>query len=209
MNKSRKAQLDFMHRVDPKKFDIIALQEPYLDKRGNSRTSNQWYSTYPKNHYIDAFKTRSLLLVNKDIPTDAWNPIELDSPDISAIQVKTPIRNLVIVNIYNDQTHSRSLQIINTYMRKRHQSQRAGDPPTHAVWLGDFNRHHPLWDEPRNAHLFTCSNLDDAQILLDLLAKYDMHMALPKHLPTLQAMRTGNLTRPDNVFTSSSLLDAV
>jgi len=209
VNKSRKSQLDFMHRVDPSKFDILAIQEPYLDTRGNSRTNNCWYSVYPKNHFLDTSKTRSLLLVNKNIPTNSWNPIELDSSDISAILMKTPIGNLIIFNIYNDQSHSQSLRIINSYMRRQQRLRRTGDPPTHAIWLGDFNRHHPFWDEPRNAHLFTRSNLDDAQVLLDLIAEYDMHMTLPKHVPTLRAMRTGNLTRPDNVFTSSSLLDAV
>ncbi|KAF8584199.1 hypothetical protein K439DRAFT_1646984 [Ramaria rubella] len=34
-------------------------------------------------------------------------------------------------------------------------------------------------------------------------------MALPKYTPTLCAMATGNFTRPDNVFTSSSILDSI
>ena len=74
------------------------------------------------------------------------------------------------------------------------------------IWLGDFNRHHPLWDEERNVHLFTTANLDAAQPLLNLLATYGMKMALPKGIPTLEAMNTKNYTRPDNVFCSSALL---
>ena len=64
----------------------------------------------------------------------------------------------------------------------------------HMFWLGDFNRHHPLWDEERNSHLFTRSVLDDAQKLLDLLADYGMTQALPKDLPTLQSSSSGNWT---------------
>ena len=73
------------------------------------------------------------------------------------------------------------------------------------IWLGDFNRHHLLWDEERNSHLFTSNNLDAAQILLDLLTDYDMIMALPKNIPTLRATCTKNLTHPDNVFCSNDL----
>lgn len=73
--------------------------------------------------------------------------------------------------------------------------------------MGDFNRHHPCWDEERNAHLFTKSNLEQAQVVLDLVADNDMEMALPKDIPTLRALSTWNLTWPDNVFISSSLID--
>ncbi|KAJ7347815.1 hypothetical protein DFH08DRAFT_936603 [Mycena albidolilacea] len=61
------------------------------------------------------------------------------------------------------------------------------------IWAGDFNRHHPLWDKLCNQHLFTSKNLDLAQPLLDLLARYGMAMALPflelehtllEHVPT-------------------------
>ena len=75
------------------------------------------------------------------------------------------------------------------------------------IWLGDFNRHHPLWDEPCNAHLFTRTNLEAAQTLVDLTVDMDLTMALPKHLLTLHAFATKNLTRTDNVFMSSKLTE--
>ncbi|KAF8588947.1 hypothetical protein K439DRAFT_1333892 [Ramaria rubella] len=36
-----------------------------------------------------------------------------------------------------------------------------------------------------------------------------MQMSLPKHIPTLSAMSTGNFTRPNNVFTSSSISNLI
>jgi len=66
-----------------------------------------------------------------------------------------------------------------------------------------------MWDESQNMHLFTHVNLDKAHILIDALAHLDFQMVLPKGIPTLCAMATGNYTRPDNVFTSSSLSAAV
>ncbi|KAJ1299394.1 hypothetical protein OPQ81_011131 [Rhizoctonia solani] len=50
--------------------------------------------------------------------------------------------------------------------------------------LGDFNRHHPDWDESHNAHLFTMVALDLVQPLLDLISNTSLEMALPRDLPT-------------------------
>ena len=50
--------------------------------------------------------------------------------------------------------------------------------------------------------------MDATQPLLNLLANFDMKMALPKDIPTLEALCTKNYTRPDNVFCSSSLADS-
>ena len=77
------------------------------------------------------------------------------------------------------------------------------------MWIGDFNRHHPLWDEARNAHLFTRENLDLTQPLLNMLGRHNMKMALPAFIPTLRSHSTKNHTRVDNVFCSEELLDAV
>ena len=73
------------------------------------------------------------------------------------------------------------------------------------IWLGDFNRHHPGWDEEQNNHLFTRANLDEAQVLIDAASSYDLVMALPKGILTLAAMAMGKLTITDNVFMSFEL----
>ncbi|RPD60340.1 hypothetical protein L226DRAFT_425626, partial [Lentinus tigrinus ALCF2SS1-7] len=68
------------------------------------------------------------------------------------------------------------------------------------IWLGDFNRHHPSWDDPANHHLFTTDNLRRAEVLINYLTRFSLEQALPPSLPTLEATRTKNHTRPDNVF---------
>jgi len=75
----------------------------------------------------------------------------------------------------------------------------------HMLWMGDFNRHHPLWEELRNDHLF---NYAAAQPLIDLIVDYGMVQLLPCGIPTLQATCSGNWTRPDNIFGTELLLDA-
>ncbi|KIK35157.1 hypothetical protein CY34DRAFT_17202 [Suillus luteus UH-Slu-Lm8-n1] len=74
------------------------------------------------------------------------------------------------------------------------------------LWLGNFNRHHPMWEDIRNRHLF---NYRFSQPLIDLITDYGMLQLLPCGIPTLQANATGNWTRPDNVLGTEGTLDAV
>ena len=68
------------------------------------------------------------------------------------------------------------------------------------MWCGDFNLHHPMWDEECNHHLFTAMALAEYERLLALVADYDMQMVLPKDILTLEVMSTKNWTHPDNIF---------
>ena len=79
----------------------------------------------------------------------------------------------------------------------------------HTIWLGDFNLHHSMWDEGRNSHLFTRENLDKSQLLIDMIAEFNLQMVLPKDILMLCTLTSGNYTRPDNVFISSSLTDTI
>ena len=72
------------------------------------------------------------------------------------------------------------------------------------IWLGDFNRHHPLWEEERNLHLLTETYLNAAEPLLLLLAEYGMQQALPKDMPTLQSLATKNWTDRKSTRLNSS-----
>jgi len=74
------------------------------------------------------------------------------------------------------------------------------------IWLGDLNLHHPLWEEEQNSCLFTRGHLEKSQVLIDVLAEFDLQMTLPKDIPMLQALSTGNHTRPDNVYISSPIV---
>jgi len=53
------------------------------------------------------------------------------------------------------------------------------------------------------------SNLEKSQVLIDTLSEFDLQMALPKDIPTLQALLTNNHTRTDNVFISSLIAGRV
>jgi ribonuclease HI/exonuclease III len=209
INKSLLAQLDMLSMVK-KEHDIILIQEPHIDFKGMSRANTHYTPIYPYRH-LDNHATnpsRSLILMSNALDASAWIPITIPSPDITAVQIAGPFGTIRIFNVYNDCKHNHALEAIERYMENE-QTNPAPRQPVSYVWAGDFNRHHPLWDEPRNNHLFTQTNLRAAQPLLDLLGTYKMKMALPEELPTLQALATGNMTRVDNVFCSESIMDLI
>ena len=207
-NKSLISQLDLLESLEKDKYDICTIQEPYVDFNGKSRANRQWITMYPNTHHTHPDSTRSLLLINTNILTDSWKQIEFQHPDITAVEIQGVFGTLRIINVYNDCNNNSTLTQVSNFMRN-HENQMGQPEPIHTMWLGDFNRHHPLWDEARNVHLFNRRNMDLTQPLLDMLGQHNMKMALPPGIPTLRAHNTGNLTRVDNVFCTETIMDAI
>jgi len=192
-----------------KNWDIILIQEPYIDSYGNAKATTKWRTVYPSSRFTNGATVRSVILINANLDTNHWNQLTLPGTnDITALQFQGPYGRLSIFNIYNDCLHSESLTLLDNYLASNKQLIYR-DAGNHMLWCGDFNRHHPLWDEERNGHLFTAKALEDARQLVGLVADYDMVMPLPQGIPTLQSMVTGNWTRPDNVFCSAATSDHI
>lgn len=213
LNKSHSALLDLIHSANPKDFDIVAIQEPWKSHVHLTQASHRWRVVYPTTHLKSdeqAAATRSVLYINTAISTNAWTTIPVDSPDVSAIELRTARKTLRIFNIYNDCNNDSALDALHEAVeRLREEDESAGAADAEMIWLGDFNRHHPTWDEPRNDQLFSRANLTAAEALIDLTELYDMVMTLPAAIPTLVACGNGNLTRVDNVFMSVTLRDSL
>ena len=76
----------------------------------------------------------------------------------------------MVINLYNDNTNLDSVCIVVQYMAHRGWAREPSEGLAHVLWLGDFNSHHPMWDEAQNAHLFMKANLDRVQNIIDVLA---------------------------------------
>ena len=101
--KSSTAQHDVLAKADPKSWDIIALQEPYLDHLGLTRANSHWTVIYPSNkNQENQNRTRSIILINTNIDSTQIQQINIQSSNITAIQISTPSRSLLLINIYND-----------------------------------------------------------------------------------------------------------
>ena len=145
------------------------------------------------------------MLINCNISTNNWDEINIISSDVTGVHLHGEFGMIDICNVYNDCTNNDSLKVVEGYMRKRGDGNRARNRERGGegvIWLGDSNRHHPIWDEVRNTHLFTKAALEAAQPLLNMISNYDMHMALAKDILMLEVCAMKNHTRVDNVFCS-------
>jgi hypothetical protein len=156
-NKSNDSQTDFLiNRINPNKYDLVMIQEPYFDHRKDSRVSSKWIAIYPLKHIDNPSCTRSMILVNAKISSNSWVALAVVCPDITGIQITGQWGTVRIFNIYNDQAHSCNLTTLKRYLLTSEAEQRNTNAPTPSnIWLGDFNWHSPMWDEARNSQLFT------------------------------------------------------
>ena len=176
-NKSLTATMDLLAKANTDNYDIIAIQEPYINFLGNVRSNPGWYSVYPRTHYINRNKrTHSMILISRKMATNSWSTIDIGSPDITAVKVKTQTSSVTIYNLYCDCTHSDSLLDLKRHLQACTKDRENSEEDTEIIWLGDFNRHHPLWDNEQNTHLFTRSNLDKARILMNATIDYNLQI---------------------------------
>ena len=204
LNKSNKAQFDLINTPLHKEWDVLLLQEPYIDSFGNTKATSRWHVLYLSSHLANSSTCRSVILVNSSLDTNAWAQVPLEgSNDLTVIQFWLPQGRLTVFNVYNDCTHQNTLTMIWLFMQ-RHSASLLASENDRMMWCGDFNWHHPLWDEEWNSHLFTSGTSSAAQPLIDMLEDYNMVMLLPKGIPTLQSMAMKNWTRVDNVFTTQN-----
>ncbi|KAF8221822.1 hypothetical protein L208DRAFT_1325846 [Tricholoma matsutake] len=153
VRKSPITQQYVLNSARPEDWDIIALQEPFLDSIGNTKASPYWRVLYPTDHHKDGSDhSYSILLINTNISTDAYTPLDIPCNDITVVHFSGEFSHLSILNIYNDCTHNNNLSALWDFLT----SSTALIHPTpqdQMIWLGDFNRHHPLWESEDNHHL--------------------------------------------------------
>ena len=191
-----------------REWDIIAIQEPTIDTKGNTRATPDWHVIYPTHRYTQAKRSRAITLVNKRINTNSWRQLPFPSADVVVIQFQGPFGKMTLFNIYNDGEKQDTPPVIRQFLDTSIQLVQ----PTaedHMLLLGDINCHHTLWEEERNRHLCEPQTAqDNANAWIELLADYGLSQALPKDKPTLQSSSSQNWTRPDNVFCTDHTLSS-
>ena len=165
--KSLTAQHDVLAKADPKKWDILALQEPYLDSIGLTQANPFWNVTYPSNKNLEnQNRIRSIILVNTKIHSSQIQQIPILSSDITAVKITTDAHTLILVNVYNDNNHNQSIDTLANEWES-HEDAWLRNPSTELIVLGNFNRHHSTWEAPHNDHLTSHDRLLNP--LLDLI----------------------------------------
>ena len=158
VNKSRVCQHDILSsgKLAREGIDIVALQEPAINHFATMVTTNDWTVLYPSTHMQDPSKTRSVILIRSNISTDSWSQIDINSGDISAILIQGTWGKLAIYNAYIDCSHDKGIEDLGAATNAfEENSRRTPEQQAHTIWLGDFNRHHPHWDNASDNRLFT------------------------------------------------------
>ena len=103
-------------------------------------------------------------------------------------------------NVYNEITNNDTLEALDLFYEHNKRLIRPTNSDS-VLWLGDFNWHHPMWEDDSNERLFKSEEF--IAPLINLLYKCDMVLALHKGIPTLQTP-AGNWIRPDNIWHGST-----
>ena len=180
-------------------YDVIALQEPYLDSLGNTRASHKWRVIYPTKSAGGRHPYRTVLLINNSISTSICQPMPFPSHDVIAVHFAFPNNPFTLFSIYNDGEHDITVDTLSKF-HEEHKAAIYPSPNAHVVWVGDFNRHHLYWDREEDHHLFTPNALQASEHLLEVVTDWSMHMALPPRIPTHEHYVSKRRSRLDNVF---------
>ena len=130
--------------------------------------------------------------------------------DVTVIQFNSAWGKLTIFNIYNDGESNNTINLLTKYHSdNRRNLEQSQDSSTHNIWLGDFNRHHPYWDDPGNLRLFTDNTLAAAETLIEAVAEAGLDLALPSGIPTHCHNVTKLWSRLDHVFISENSIGTV
>jgi hypothetical protein len=172
LNKSEKAHLDIINERVNQNYDIILIQEPYTTIFNAIWTPTNFRPIFPSHRLDSQDQIRSVMWVSRKLDTNSWAALDIPGTnDITGIQINGPYGTLSIFNIYNNCTHSRNEARLRNYVRDNHELILASKDH-HMIWAGNFNRHHPLWDNDEDIHLFTQQAGNFAGGLIELLATY-------------------------------------
>ena len=171
INKSRAAQEDLINLDMYKQYNLLFLQEPYINGYRNTKAMEDWRVIYPSHHLSHHSPVCSIILVSVNLDTNNWAQLSVPgSNNLTGIQFKAGMTLLKIFNIYNDCHHDTTMEALSMYLK-------AHPPPTHntsnrhMLWCRDFNWHHLLWGEEQNHHLFTAATIQAADVLLETVAE--------------------------------------
>ena len=112
LNKLDIAQQDLINSIDPNMYNILILQELYIDFLGNTHANQRWYPLLPSMHHNNPKKSWTATFINNGIFSSTWQQTRVESQDIVVVSIDTTAGPITIFNIYNDSDHSDSLQVL-------------------------------------------------------------------------------------------------
>ena len=117
LNKLEKVHLNLINGVLSKHWDIILIQEPYLTHFGHIQAPNGFNSIFPPDRLSNQEDiVRSVTWVSSSLSSNSCKAVSITgSNDLTAIQIESSQVKPTIFNIYNDCTHSHTLDCVGIY----------------------------------------------------------------------------------------------
>ena len=143
LNKLRVVQEDLMNSNVHKDYDLLVLQEAFINTYGNMKAMRNWRVVYLSSQQADAALPQAVILVSHTLDTNCWLQVYIaDTRDMVAIQVKGDFGRILVYDIYNDCNNNDTITHLGMHLVSAQQrAQPEGD--SYSIWCGDFNRHHP------------------------------------------------------------------
>lgn len=180
------------------RFDVLCLQElPIgLGWRVAESHRDHWTAIFPSMHDRRSpdQSVRSAILIRTHIPSSTYTQITINSLDITAVAFRTPHFSFSLFSIYNPCYSDDSITALHFFLNS--------DPsiPPNLIFIGDFNKHHPLWSGTLTLH----RRASDAETLLSLMSAYGLQLGLP---PGVATHRSGSTL--DLAMVTADLAEAV
>src|SRR2546421_204824 len=183
--KSRAGIEALINDTKTQNLDILLIQEPSVTAY-RTHVNHRFWQLYRPTYADEEVRKRSLLYVNKRIPTSGHRQIQCNSPDVTAIKVWTDEIQFLIFSVYipplSYSQLSEQISMQPTLDEIKATIRSATDPikPTKVILAGDFNRHHPTWSNREVDHLRT----RHAEELLAFMQDHGLQSCLPSGTPT-------------------------
>ena len=138
LNTSHIALHSLLNNKPTDDWDIVALQEPPVDRLGNTKANHHWRMVYPTHKLAKGDKPRVVIFINAKISTNCWEKIDFPSADVVIMCTRTTEGLCTIVNVYNDCKHDRTLEELERFLAANI-TRLQPEEHNHMLWLGDFN----------------------------------------------------------------------
>jgi hypothetical protein len=212
INKSLTCQHDLLSNKNliNKGISITALQEPSINTFNLTIANKDWTTLYPSTHNTSPEKTRVAMLIHTALALDSWTQLDFPSGDVIVTQIKGSWGRITIFNIYNNGNNDATINALAKFHRENDSLlEGTVNEDTHCMWIRDFNRHHPHWDNVNDSWLFTTDAIEVAEVLIETVANVGLELILPAGLPMHCHNVTKRWTRLDQVFLSDHSLNLV
>ena len=132
-------QEDLINSDIQKDYDILLLQEPYIDSFSNIKAMRGWHVVYPTSHLLGPTPPRVVILVSTSLDTNSWSQINIpNTRDLITIKIKGTLGKLTLYNIYNDCQHLDTTDQLESHLLDYWRGERP-DGAEYVMWCGDFN----------------------------------------------------------------------